>query len=252
MKQLQWLAGMAAMVSVVLTGCDQGTAGMDDKVAAEAPAAAAAEANAAEANEAQEAAAPTAVENAVDKVAEKVVTDQAAADKPMNDAGALCELTGAAGSTVTCAVSLAADADGVAARALQGTLTYDGSKAALKGFTTQVCPAEGECVTKAITDTSANIASGHVLKSTPLGKADVAGRLSFMLVNMSAPQTAISEAKVGNAEAIFNAEFVLSEEVRADAPIKVMLGNVVASDEAAARVAARVENATIVTSGIVK
>jgi hypothetical protein len=251
MKQLQWLAGMAAMVSVMLTGCDQGTAGMDDKVAAEAPAEAA-EASAVQADEAQEGSAPTAVENAVDKVAEKVVAEQPASDKPMNDAGALCELTGAAGSTVSCAISLAADADGVAARALQGTLSYDGAKAALKGFTTQVCPAEGECVTKAITDTSANIASGHVLKSTPLGKADVAGRLSFMLVNMSAPQTAISEATVGNAETIFNAEFVLSEEVRADAPIKVMLGNVVASDEAAARVAARVENATIVTSGIVK
>jgi len=249
--KLQWLAAMAAMVSVVLTGCDQGAVGMDEKVAAEAPAAAA-EANAVEANEAANGAAPTAVENAVDKVVEKVVAENVSVQSPMNDAGALCELTGAAGSTVACAVKLAADADGVSARALQGTLTFDGSKVGLKGFTTQVCPAEGECVNKAITDTSANIASGHVFKSTPLGKAEAAGRLSFMLVNMSAPQTAISDAKVGNAEAIFAAEFVLNEEVRADAPVKVMLGNVVASDEAAARVAARVENATIVTSGIVK
>lgn len=251
MKQNQWIAALLLVGAAGFAGCDKGpdanTAELEAPVEAVANNAAEAAGTVAEGNTVA-----TKVEAGAADLADKALAEVAVVDRPLDSAGALCDLTGAAGETVSCTVNLASDEDGIAARALQGTLAYDGKRAALKGFSARVCTPDGTCLDKALTPQSSNIASGHVLKSTPIGTADASGRASFMIVNMSAPQTAISTAKAGSAEAIFNVEFVLSEEVRADSPVKVTLGNVIASDEAANQVAARVDGATILTAGITK
>ena len=140
------------------------------------------------------------------------------------------------------------EADGIAARALQGTIAFDGKRASMKGFLKPGAGAEKIDLGAA----GASLQSGHILKSTPVGDAAAAGRASFMVMNMAAPQTAISDAKADSAATIFHVAFVLSEDVRADDPIKVSLGNIVVADEAANQVTARVDGATIVTGSVVK
>ena len=167
----------------------------------------------------------------------------------MKGAGAMCELVGNAGDTVNCAVKLGTDANGIAARALQGTIAFDGARASLKGYVGEVCGADGNCVQGDLE--TAGLKSGHTLKSSPIGDAAKNGRATFMVFHPGAPQTPITDAGTDAAE-IMNVAFVLSQDARADNPVKVSLGNVVVSDEAANAVAVRVEGASILTSGLLK
>ena len=247
MKQLRWMTVAFVAMAMATAGCDKGAApeaGLGTEEGAAAPGVAEAGQDQAPAA----AAAPTPVAEGAADLANKALAEVAVVDRPMETAGAMCELTGAAGETVECAVNLGVEADGIAARALQGTIAFDGKRASMKGFLKPGAGAEKIDLGAA----GASLQSGHILKSTPVGDAAAAGRASFMVMNMAAPQTAISDAKADSAATIFHVAFVLSEDVRADDPIKVSLGNIVVADEAANQVTARVDGATIVTGNVVK
>jgi len=70
-------------------------------------------------------------------------------------------------------------------------------------------------------------------------------------VNMSNPTAAINEATVGSAATFVTARFNLKSDVRADSPVAVTMGNVVASDDAAREISVRIADATIITGGTV-
>jgi len=252
MKHLHWITAALMVASFGLVGCDEGTAPGAGEMQEAAPQveAPAAEEAVAEASVPASALGKAPVAQGAADLADEALKEVAIVDRPMESSGALCELTGNAGDTVECAVKLGVESEGIAARALQGTVAFDGARASMKGFTGEICAPNGECITGDISE--AGLKTGHIVKSTPVSQAAANGRASFMVMNMSAPQTAISEAGAESAATIFNVAFVLSEDVRADDPIKVTLGNVVVADEAANQIAVRVDGATILTSGILK
>jgi hypothetical protein len=164
----------------------------------------------------------------------------------------LCTLHGAAGSSIDCAIKLATDAEGVSARALQAALTFDSGLADFTGFVGELCLPNQDCVEKAVTAESASIgATGHMLKHSPADQIATTGRVSFIIVNMSNPTAAINEATVGSAATFVTARFNLKSDVRADSPVAVTMGNVVASDDAAREISVRIADATIITGGTV-
>jgi len=247
MKQLRWMTVAFVALAMATSGCDKGAApeaGVGTDEGAAAP-------GVAEASQEQVpagTATPAPVAEGAADLADKALAEVAVVDRPMGTSGAMCELTGAAGETVECNVNLGIDADGIAARALQGTIAFDGKRASMKGFLKP--GAEGEKMD--LGAAGASLQSGHILKSTPVGDAAANGRASFMVMNMAAPQTAITDATADSAATIFHVAFVLSEDVRADNPVKVTLGNIVVADEAANQVAARVDGSTILTGSILK
>ena len=164
----------------------------------------------------------------------------------------LCALHGPVDTTIDCAIKLATDADGVSARALQGALTFDSGVADFKGVVGELCLPNQDCVEKEVTTENASIGpTGHMLKHTPADQIATSGRVSFIVVNMSNPTAAINEAGVDAAATFVTARFSLKSEVRADSPVAVTLSNVVASDDAAREISARVADATIITGGAV-
>ena len=246
------MAGAALLGTALLaTGCDGSSApeGLSNEAAAPT-AEAVNEAAAPVADEAGTVAAATKVAPGAADLNDEALKTVAIPDRPMKDPGAMCELVGNAGDTVSCAVKLGADADGIAARALQGTIAFDGARASLKGYVGEVCGADGNCIQGDLE--AAGLKSGHTFKSSPIGDAAKNGRATFMVFHPAAPQTPISEAGSEAAAEFMNVAFVLSQDVRADNPVEVTLGNVVVSDEAANAVSVRVEGASILTSGLLK
>ncbi len=164
----------------------------------------------------------------------------------------ICTLHGAIGTSVDCEIKLATDTDGVAARALQAALSFDHEIADFTGFVGQLCLPNQDCIEKLVTTDNASIGpSGHMLKASPSEQIASTGRVSFIVVNMGNPTAAINEASVANAATFVTARFNLKSEVRADSPVAVTMGNVVASDDAAREIAVRVADSTIITGGAV-
>lgn len=238
-------AGMLALGTIVMAGCAE-----EQTTKAPAPTAPSAEAQAPKAETATNAVTPEVAKPTTERVAQvaNTVANKIDAIKGM---GAICSLSGAAGSSIDCAVRLASSADGVAARALQGTLLFDADAVSFEGFFEEFCPAGGSCVNREITAEAPNLSgSGHILSFAPKAKSEWAGRGSFLIANLSNPQAAITEAQTGTdaaAKGVFTARFSLKKDISADSAAVVEIGNVVAADAAAQEIAVRVTDATIVT-----
>lgn len=239
-------AGMLVLGAMIV-GCDSAQTGApnesEPKVTSSAPAAEATATNAVQASKAVE---------AVQNVNEAAKTQAArTATQVLGQTSTMCKLVGAAGSTVDCTVKLAAAETGVAARALQGTLTYDDAGAKFQGFYDEFCPAEGNCVQKEINAQSPALSrTGHTMSMAPKTAAEWTGKGSFLLANLTNPTAALSDARVGTEAAskgIFTARFTLTRDASEANPVMVDLSGVVAADEAANEIRTTVANSTIVT-----
>lgn len=240
-------AGMLVLGAMIV-GCDSGTqtgapSGTEPKVSSSAPAAEETATNAVQANKAVE---------AVQNVNEAAKTTAArTATQVLGQTSAMCKLVGSAGTTVDCPVKLAAAETGVAARALQGTLTYDAAGAKFNGFFDEFCPTEGNCVQKEINAQAPALSrTGHSLSMAPKTSDEWTGKGSFLLANLTNPTAALSDARVGSEAAnkgIFTARFTLTRDASEASPLMVDLSGVVAADEAANEIRTTVANSTIVT-----
>lgn len=175
----------------------------------------------------------------VDKTAQ--VATRTALDV-VGQTSSVCKLIGAAGSSVNCTIKLAVGDSGIAARALQGTLSYDTDGAQFAGLF------DGEKELNA--QSPALSRTGHTMSMAPKAAAEWAGKGSFLLANLTNPTAALSEARVGTEEAqagIFTARFTLKRDASEANPVVVDLSGVVAADAAANEVAVDVANSTIVT-----
>jgi hypothetical protein len=171
--------------------------------------------------------------------------------KPISNGAAICELSGAAGTVVSCPVRLATENGGVVARALQGTIGYDASQVSFTGFFGKVCPPNADCIEAEVAGANSKIGqSGHTMSYSPKASADWKGQGTFILVNMSDPKAAINSAQEGSEDAregIFVAKFRLNSDIRADSAVLVQLGSVVVADDAAQQVSHRISDGVIVT-----
>jgi hypothetical protein len=236
-------AGMLVLGAMIV-GCDSANQAAPSEseptATSSAPSADEAATNAVQATKAAE---------AVAKVDKAEVATRSAVE--MAAQSSICKLTGAAGTTVDCAIKLAVGDAGIAARALQGTLNYDQGSAQFVGLFDEFCPSEGNCVQKELNGQSPALSrTGHSMSMAPKAAAEWAGKGSFLLANLTNPTASLSDARVGTEAAskgIFTARFTLSRDASEANPVMVDISGVVAADEAANEVAVSVANSTLVT-----
>lgn len=170
---------------------------------------------------------------------------------PALSGSAICQVSGAPGTTVDCPIQLVSVSGGVAARALQLTLDYDPSRATFEGIFDVVAPGGERRVTAAEPTVSR---TGHSLLQSPDDAAAWKGTGSLVIAHFSSPATPITAATVeggavkGDATVAI-ARFKLAADVRADAPVVVNATKLVAADDGAQAVSVSVDGGLIVTGG---
>ena len=159
-------------------------------------------------------------------------------------ANLLCAVSGPAGTTVDCPVKIGAEAGGAVAIVLQADLSFNTELLTFEGFYKN-----GVEIANGATGINDR---GHILRHSNLGNAEEAGRVRLMILKMTQPFAAISDAAEGAEEELITARFATKADVRGTDASKVSLGGIVAASEAAEPIAARVANATIITGALIR
>jgi hypothetical protein len=168
----------------------------------------------------------------------------------------VCALSGAAGSIASCPIRIAALPDTAAARALQGTLVYDGQRVAFEGLYQTVTAPTGQSAETAITADAPSLArTGHTVVLRPETAESWDGKGSFIVAHFNSPTTPITGATLrdgaveGDAT-MATARFRLLTDVAAGDAVQVQATGLVASDDAARALPVEQNSGVLVTGGV--
>jgi hypothetical protein len=165
-----------------------------------------------------------------------------------------CLISGLAGSTFKCPIRLVRGSEAAAPpTALQFNMLYDGTQVTLDHFLDgEKCFPNGVCVPYKIPGTFTALDTGHSVSLSPTLASWVDGG-SVLLSNSGDPTAVLTDAYwgsgivVGN-DLIFEAVFILDQEIPAATPVEVTLDKVVASDQAATALPVQIQDLVITTS----
>ena len=173
----------------------------------------------------------------------EVATNAALADTSTVAGSPLCAISGAAGTTADCAVSVAVEAGGDVATGLQATLNFDSSVMTLEGFYRNGVKVDNGGVVSE---------RGHVLRYGSVAEVADGARMKLMVLKFNQPFEAVTDAAEGAGDELVTARFTFKNDVRGDSPQNVHISGVVATSPEAMKVATRVEGNTIVTGRVVR
>jgi hypothetical protein len=173
----------------------------------------------------------------------EVATNAALADTTQAAGSPLCTVSGAAGTTADCQVSVAVEAGGDVATGLQATLNFDSSVMTLEGFYRNGTKVDNGGV---VSD------RGHVLRFGSVAEVADGARMKLMVLKFSQPFEAVTDAAEGTGAELVTARFTFNSDVRGDSPQNVHISGVVATSPEATKVGTRVEGNTIVTGRVLR